>query len=1715
MESLGILFGILLVLAILAVVGHVLWIIGAALLRLIFDGSPAPQSISLPHSHTPHPYTPPPRAPSSCPGCGAPINRNDIYCSACGYALSGLALGEQYEYAATASLLQRWQQAGRLDSATYSKLTQLLEEERVRLAGQASAPDASPAATTSADAPQLAEPTLAEPLTAYQPAARQTVELPSAAPRPPAAPPIVQAPTPPPAPAAPRRTFTEMLATFMEESSIRWGELIGGLLIIGCSLALVISLWSEIAERPFLQFSVFMGLTAGLFGLGFYSAHKWKLPTTSRGVLLTATTLVPLNFLAVTAFGRSTAASLGIVLAEAVAWLVFAGLVWLAAREVALEQQRWLTVGTLGASLALLLAKHFAPAGLSWRNWLLLGALPVVVYVLSLGAAIKEAQWQPPEQAERTAYGLFTVLGVNLFAALLPVGLLQLRAGNWGRALHENAPLVALLGLPALAVGWLLWQKLRATEFATERTIAASLGLCGAGLLLGSTVLAFPLVKALVAIALLNVALWGWAAWRYELRPLRWLALSQAVWAFQLLALLALGRLSFGMENSRALLAALLSNTGGLLLLIVFASLSGVAELLRARQRAEQQTVAQDFATAGLLAGVFSLLLLSLHGFGVAGDPKNTAWVFGFYALAALVLAWRRKEILYTWAGLVLLLALSVQTCVYKFGWPLGWQHASIVSVLALAATAASLTLGSLWRGERARALFAQPALLTAWVSAAGASLAMLMRTEGLQAVYLAPLVFVALTCVLYAWRLSSSIAAAAGGVIFNLTVTLAYVIWVKRQGGFIGGLELARLAQLNLLTGALYALGWLRGLRATGVPAWVRWQVRAIAGVSLSLLALAAFRLIVAPATPSLFVQSCGAALGWVTFGLVALSLVSAKTAVAAASAAEASNLPDASAAPNLFARVSPLTLGLLAGGTLLACTVHRFDPVSALNVRPHWLGYHTLLAVLVVTAWLLLWLLMQAGRVETAAPRGWRAWLSALTTPAQTQQATLWAVALGSGAVLLALRGFDAPGGPWRGVVALAAIAGLSIGLALARRNGAYFYAAGALACLALTEWIFGYSRGGGSLLDVALLNVAVLAAVAMLSLALELKVLRPHGAGQTLAFHQFVALLLLALTCLKVAAGLELDFLGAPPLYVKGWTSGLALFAVVSLCVACIWDGWFAYRFWVLYGAGLALLGACVDQQNWQADKLSVSGAIALTVYAFGAAALWRQREAVAQALSQARVPQLDWRGEAGLWWLTKANAVLALGGIVAAGWTVLTVADWRWRVLAASVALLAPLALGWVARGAQRLRPQTLAAALAFAAAVIWSWAWVSHVQPHRFFERLVLLLAWALGGGLIFYALEAARRVEWTRLGDWERATRRLVRGVSLLGAGVLGLVLFVEWVELVTFGAGRLPFWAKSTVTVLLLALTGAQIGFALWPGRDPLNGRAEQRGRYVYAAEICAVLTLAHVRLIAPWLFGGAFKAYWPLLIIALAFVGVGVSDQLRRRGRLVLAEPLARTGLFLPLLPSLGYWLAESRVDYAGLLLLVGLFYGLLSVMRQSFGFGLLAALAANGGWWHWLQRTDDYGFLTHPQVWLIPAALSVMLAAHLNRAQLSQEQITTIRYTALMTIYVSSTADIFISGVGRTPWLPLVLAVLSVAGVMLGMLLRVRAYLFLGTAFLLLAVITMVWHAALSLGWGWLWYVVGIGFGIAILYLFALFERKRATVLGLVEQLKGWQA
>src|SRR5882724_10395469 len=221
--------------------------------------------------------------------------------------------------------------------------------------------------------------------------------------------------------------------------------------------------------------------------------------------------------------------------------------------------------------------------------------------------------------------------------------------------------------------------------------------------------------------------------------------------------------------------------------------------------------------------------------------------------------------------------------------------------------------------------------------------------------------------------------------------------------------------------------------------------------------------------------------------------------------------------------------------------------------------------------------------------------------------------------------------------------------------------------------------------------------------------------------------------------------------------------------------------------------------------------------------------------------------------------------------------------------------------------------------------------------------------------------------------DWSRAIRDCVPSMTIAGIVSLGFVLSTEVYYQIEFGAVRVRFLALITVALTLAAAVVICIVFAVSPKHDPLSLSERWRSGYVYVAEVMLVLLFMHIRLTMPWLFHGFFQRYWPLVVLAIAYAGVTVSEFLKRKKVRVLAQPIERTGAFLPLLPVIGFWIAQSQVEYSTLLFVVGGLYGLLSILRSSFWFGLAAGLAGNGGLWYLLHETSEYHFLQHPQLWL----------------------------------------------------------------------------------------------------------------------------------------------
>ena len=254
----------------------------------------------------------------------------------------------------------------------------------------------------------------------------------------------------------------------MEEKNIRWGELVGGLLIVGCSIALVISFWAQIAAQPLLKFVLFNGVTAALFGVGMYTDRRWKIHTTSHGILIIATLMVPLNFLAIAAFTQaSPATDLLSLSGEAISLVVFAMLVYFAGRIFVPADATLLAVAVIVPCLMQLLIRRFAGPTTPFVYVYALAAVPILTYLITSSVAVWR-HWAPVigELGEATslteleANRVLMFLGVTTAAALMAIALLLHNVPPLAITLHWLSPLVALCGLPAVLVGLLFWRRL-------------------------------------------------------------------------------------------------------------------------------------------------------------------------------------------------------------------------------------------------------------------------------------------------------------------------------------------------------------------------------------------------------------------------------------------------------------------------------------------------------------------------------------------------------------------------------------------------------------------------------------------------------------------------------------------------------------------------------------------------------------------------------------------------------------------------------------------------------------------------------------------------------------------------------------------------------------------------------------------------------------------------------------------------------------------------------------------------------------------------------------------------------------------------------------------------------------------------------------------------------------------------------------------------------
>lgn len=1782
-------------------------------------------------------------------------------------------------------------------------------------------------------------------------------------------------------PLPPRRPFSEVLNSFMEESNIRWGEIIGGLLIIGCSTALVVSLWAQISQIPVLKFLIFTTVTAILFGVGLYTDHRWKLPTTSRGILTIATLLVPLNFLAIAAVSAGNTSGALVIGSELLAPAIFLCLVYFAGRVITPGCAHILAAGVLGSSIGQLLVRHFAATDSSPLLLIFLGAFPVLIYVVTVGLGLRVVL-HDRQIDERETTTVFTILGAMSFAALLPFGLLLYKSGPMSLSMMYLAPIVTLWGVPLVATGTILWRRIANKELVASRTTGTALGILGAMIVLAGMLLAWPNPSSIVPAALFNFAIFTALAIALRLPAGHLLATICFALAYLVTFHVFAGNISWVNLRVISLLGVSLSVSSGQALVGAFALFIAGSEWLTRKGRERDSFY---YLVSACFVAVLSLTLATF--FGLLSLDSHALWiVYGLYSAGAFWIAWRHRLVQFTWIGSALLLFCLAhsfsQAVAFSFPWQTAFfAHATICAVAAIVAsrykpgelfskplnysalisivlgvvslfqantwevtwlqaqrvfwiagilllllwlnrrrlifnafqialvcalvltvkatlqqsdwysylplaflhpvgleiqgtvlalfcltwlalqfvvkralpkqdgtwvsdawrlldtrysidrvitwallgaflllavygalsgvTQELVTIGSgyeglnvadyphkdafglgawivlglllltmlanFWDRRRGKYLLGALAVLTAvipllagqfenqiatataWRFLAaifflGASVVIWYRaaisqqlknfgwpdfdgeTEGLkkQAIVLLivltivplilltiypavrtiyylpvqgpasgifsyfandvsyglPLVLTALVMIGYALRERMIDFAFHAGVLFNATVTLAFLLAVVSGNGLMDRTVLVRLAQLNAMTCAVYMLPWL-STRSRWHSALtkserkiadylMKFQLGLVVVLNVVLFAPVIINLIWAPASIALGTIAAGSFLGWLAFFMSVLAAV-------------------------WFAagRTNKISAGLLAGLLLGVSCLVAFSASSISG----WVALHWLTVCTVAVAWLML-ATSELAVIDSNNVLG----RLIDTNDTWREHAIKCAAIIGGIAVFLSLRTLaDVEVTRWWSIAPLLAITVLAATLNWKTQSRRYIYAAGILFSTAVSVWwIFVLRDDSWLLTDFLLVNLIAGSLAGIVWLALDLRSRRLRQiAGRKPSFHDLAAIFALVLLSLIVVIDSSAVSLVSPLLETPLLTWG-AFLSLLAFMTACLWDRDAKYAVAGLYCLGLLAGGIALRQLRLTDPDYAWSITIFLAVYTLAVVLLWHWRERLIALAADFGIPRRINAEVTSLTWLSAITAVSVAVIVTMAYWITLTFLGFGSRASVTLGVAIQFLTFGLLAEKDDRWRQAALVVLIA--GAILFGWSWLTPGIDATWLNRSVILMVEAFGLIAIYGLLLDKVNTRWP---GWTSAAKAFMPW--LVGAGALALLFCLGtevWYQ-INFGAVNIHPASLVTIGLTLVAAVVISVLFALSPNHDPLALSEHQRARYVYAAEALVVLLFLHIRLTMPWLFTGFLERYWPLVVMVVAYFGVVASEALRRHKLFVLAHPLERTGAFIPLLPVLGFWIVSSEVDFSLLLFVIGGLYGLLSILRRSFLFGVLAAVAGNAGLWYAFNQTADYGFLQHPQLWLIPVAVSVLIAAYLNEDKLNEDQMAGIRYLSLVTIYVASTADIFINGAATSPWLPLILGTLSLAGIFSGIVFRIRGLLLLGSIFLLLSIITMIWYASVNLGWTWLWYVAGIVTGATIIFMFALFEKKRTEVLRVVEGLKEW--
>jgi hypothetical protein len=794
---------------------------------------------------------------------------------------------------------------------------------------------------------------------------------------------------------------------------------------------------------------------------------------------------------------------------------------------------------------------------------------------------------------------------------------------------------------------------------------------------------------------------------------------------------------------------------------------------------------------------------------------------------------------------------------------------------------------------------------LTGWVAALGFSgrqpvgpdAGSVFAHMGWTASTVTPLLLLALTLLGHGMRESSAGYVAGAGYLIAVTLMGGYALGVVTGGGTITAEVAGFIVQLGILASTVWGLAWL----ATG-----RWRNLVLLGCQASLgllgclgLGMAALPPLlsepVVPVVPGvkLFLVQTGSLAGWMALlGTLALSVWYTRLSGSGWQTVHVVGL-----------------IGFLLG-ILSACTATRWDVDG-------WLAYHTL-----SLAWALIGLLLLAcgwsgDSLRRVGPLFWsdqrRAKGAALLKQLFPVPATRrWVKVFGLIVVLLALG--ESLMNPARSYWSCAAPLAVSVLLgadAVWSRRPALVYVSGLLVnvsgYLLWRSWVapewYGWAEVGGHpgpLSRLLYLQIVCLGVASSCWSLLEwrLRLLSPpiDLRGRWLPFVHAAAVAAVHLLALLVLTGIVGDVTGAQ-IHVATPLGWAALAATLIASVLCLWDPeatWWGLPLAPIYLTGVLSLGLLLHSLELSPRQLACAAAPLLAGYLAAVAMLAWLAPPGARLWRRLRIPE---RTDTRLMpWLLPAQTLL---GVLVLGLSLFLCLDYPTAAQRlsgpAGTALLTltglimaacwlRLAAGDSASATQggALRQTTLA--LGALTVLQLGWAWLGPTVNALWLHRNVLLLL-VLSLFALFYRSRLAGLVG--RESAWAVSARRQGSVLAVLALAVLAGVL-VQELALYDPDLRRVPLaWPGALLVACLLGLglVGALV-IAVDPRRDPFALSDAGKVRCVYAAEAFLVLLLLHLRLNVPDLFPSFLGRNWPLVLMTLGFVGVGLAELFRRRG-------------------------------------------------------------------------------------------------------------------------------------------------------------------------------------------------------------------------------------